>query len=1094
MKKKRQLSNKKRDFIIRTMRLTFLSISILLTTSMLLPAHAGIGQELHKKVSVNIPKGSLEKALELLAQQLNLNFAYDQVLLQQYQATPHSFRDQPLDEVLNKLLEDKSLSFGEVNGIIVIHADSHKKLVQQQPGKLQGRVTDEQGLPLPGATIRITGSNRNAVSDAEGNFSILLEPGVYTVEVSFISYKPERIQGVVVKADAPASVNVQMKADMGSLNEVVVVGYGTQKRGEVTSAVSTVRADNFNKGGIRSTMELIQGKVAGLTITRTQGNNPNAGTSIQLRGVTSLSGTTTPLIVVDGIPGGNLDLLQPDDIESFNVLKDGSAAAIYGTRGNAGVILITTKKGTAGQPRFEYNTYFQRDYVAKKPDMLSAEQFRQKIAEGIIPAQNDLGGSTNMYDEIINKDNLSQYHNFSASGGSDKANYRASLYYNDFEGIAKANNRKQSGGRLNINQRGLHDKLSLQVNMAANFNKANLLGGGLGDFEQAVAWNPTAPVYKADGKFYEIQEYFNPVGRLNTRLNERDQQTFSGDARLSLAVTNDLSLAIFGSYVRDNYNDRTYRSMNDWEQRPGTQWQGMGYASKSNQLTWTKTLDPTINYEHSWGPHNVSAIGGYSYQYSTLERFNVNNNGFTTDGFQDWNIGAGSAINNTALSRPGMGSSKEDNTLIAFFGRVNYAYKNKYFAQVIMRREGSSRFGANNKWGNFPAASVGWTISQEAFMQQLTFINNLKLRIGYGVTGNQGIDNYQSLITLGTGGLYPQEGIYYQTYGASRNPNPNLRWEKKMEWNFGLDYEVLNHRLSGAIDVYSRQTSDLLYRYAAQQPPFVRDNLYTNVGTIQNHGIEILISGIPVQTKTFQWTVDLTANSQFNKLSKLSNELFKATYLTFADIPNPGAMGPAIRLDEGGQIGNFYGKRFAGFSDEGKWLFYKADGSKAPASQINENDRTIIGNGVPKYNIGLNQTFRYKHFDLTMLFRGKFGFDILNLQEIFFANRKYLPNNISNRTFTKHAALNDDPQYSDYYIEKGDFVKLDNLTLGYNFNLRSGYLRNLRLYVSGRNLLTFTGYDGLDPELEDTRFETGVDSRGFYPRTRTWTVGLNVGF
>lgn len=1093
MKKKGQLSSKTRNFVIITMRLTVLSISMLLTTSMLLPVHASKGQELRKKVSVNVQKGSLEHALQQLASRLNLNFAYDQAVVQTYRTTPFSCNNQPLDEVLDKLLEGKDLSFKEVNGVIVILTDHHKRPVQQ-PGKLQGKVTDEQGQPMPGATIKVSGNNRSAISDEQGNFVLLLEPGVYTVEVSFISFKTQRIQGVAVSAETPAVLDIQMKADMGSLNEVVVVGYGTQKRGEVTSAVSTVHADNFNKGGVRSPMELIQGKVAGLTITRTQGNNPNAATSIQLRGVTSLSGTTTPLIVIDGIPGGNLDLLQLNDIESFNVLKDGSAAAIYGTRGNAGVILITTRKGKAGEPRFEYNTYFQRDYTDKRPDMLSAAQFREKIAAGIIAPTNDLGTSTDMYDALINKDNLSQYHNLSASGGSEKTNYRVSLYYNNFEGIALANNRKQSGGRLNINQRGMHDRLTLQVNVAANFNKANLLGGGTGDFEQAVGWNPTAPIYREDGSFYNMEQYYNPYARLFTRTSERDQQTFSGDARMSLSITKDLSVAIFGSYVRDNYNDRVYRSMEDWEQRTGTSWQGMGYASKSNQLTWTKTLDPTINYDHSWGAHNIAAIAGYSYQYSTLERFNVNNNGFTTDAFLDWNIGAGSAINNTALPRPGMGSFKEDNTLIAFFGRLNYAYKNKYFAQFILRREGSSRFGANNKWGNFPAASVGWTISREDFMRRFAFINNLKLRVGYGVTGNQGIDNYQSLITLGTGGLYPQNGVYYQTYGASRNPNPNLRWEKKLEWNFGLDYELLDRRLSGAVDVYFRETRDLLYRYAAQQPAFVRDNLYTNVGTIQNHGVEILISGIPVQKKNFQWTVDLTANSQFNKLSRLSNELFKATYLTFADIPNPGAMGPAIRLDEGGQIGNFYGKRFAGFSEDGKWLFYKADGSKAPASQINENDRTIIGNGVPKYNIGLNQTFRYKNFDLTVLFRGKFKFDILNLQEVFFGNKKYLPNNIFNSAFTTHGQLNDDPQYSDYYIEKGDFVKLDNLTLGYNFNLRSAYVRNLRLYVTGRNLLTFTGYSGLDPELEDTRFETGVDSRGFYPRTRSWTVGLSVGF
>lgn len=1055
-------------------------------SNVLLPA-AAHAQVLAKRLDVDFEKTSLYAAIREIEKKSNVSFAFtDQLKLESLAVANVHLSNKTLEEVLKTLLSSNYIDYSEKGGVITLFK-------RQAPGTLEGKITDMNGAVLPGAVIRIVELNKSVMTDNDGNFKMSVAPGAYTVETRYISYKSSRKEGVVIEEGKSTMLNISLEEETSKLGEIVVVGYGTQKRKEVTTAIATIKAEDFNKGSARSPMELIQGKVAGLNIIRTQGNNPNSGASIQLRGVTSLTGTSTPLIVIDGIPGGNLDLLQQDDIASFDVLKDGSAAAIYGTRGNAGVILITTKKGMAGTPKFDYSTYFQRDYVDRKPDFLSAAQFRQKITEGVINAQSDLGGSTDMYNELINKSNLSQYHNFSASGGSGNTNFRASVYYNEFEGIAKENSREQFGGRLNINQRGFDNRLSLQINMATNFNKADLLGGG--DFEQAVAWNPTAPVYKPDGTFYEMQEGYNPIARFANRINERDQQTFSGDARLTLDIIDGLSASVFASYLRDNYNNRYFRSMKDWEQRPQSSWQGMGYASKENVLAWTKTLEPTINYTKEWArQHTLSAIAGYSYQYSTLERFNVNNNGFTTDGFLDWNLGAGSAINNVNLPRPGMGSFKEDNTLIAFFGRLNYTFKDKYFAQFILRREGSSRFGVNNKWGNFPAASVGWMMSEESFIKSLDFINSLKLRVGYGVTGNQGIPNYQSLITLGTGGVYPQEGIYYQTYGASRNPNPDLRWEKKAEWNFGLDYALFNNRISGAIDVYTRETRDLLYNYAAQQPPFVRNTLYTNVGSIRNHGIELLISGVPVVNKDFEWNIDLTFNTQNNKLSKLSSDVFKANWLTFSDIPNPGAMGPAIRLEEGGKVGNFYGKRFAGFTDDGKWLFYKADGSKAPASQINENDRTIIGNGVPKYVMGLNQSFRYKNFDLNILFRGKFGFDILNLQEIFFGNRKYLPNNIYNSTFTKHAALNDDPQYSDYYIEKGDFVKLDNLTLGYNFPAKGKYLRSLRAFVTGRNLLTITGYDGLDPELQDTGFETGVDSRGFYPRTRSWTVGLNVGF
>jgi TonB-linked SusC/RagA family outer membrane protein len=970
------------------------------------------------------------------------------------------------------------------------HLYGEEKVWFQQT--ITGVVTNAvNNTPVAGASVVIKGTNTGVTTDEEGRFSIAAKPGDRLV-ISYLGMKT-----VEVTVGASTNISVQLRDDAQSLDQVVVVGYGTQKRKSITSAVTTVKSTNFNPGGTRSPLDLIQGKVAGLNVTRTAGNNPNSGASIQLRGVTSLTGTRTPLIVIDGIPGGNLDLLQQDDIESFDILKDGSAAAIYGTRGNAGVILVTTKKGKSGAPRYDFSTYVQREYVDRKPDYLTASDFRKLIADGVVQPSQDFGASTDLYDELIDKNNLSQYYNFAASGGTAQTNYRASIYYNDANGIAKQNGREQFGGRVNVNQRGLDDRLTLTMNIAANFNKANLLGGGGGDFEQAIQRNPTAPIYNADGTFFETQGFnnYNPLSRLVYRISERNQQTFSGDAMLSLKLFKGLTASTFVSYVRDNYNDRNYRSTRDWDQRPASSYQGMAYASKSNLLYWSKTLETTVNYTKQIGEqHNITALAGYSYQYETTESFSVNNNGFTTDGFLDWNLGAGSAIQNLSLPRPGMGSSKSDNTLVAFFGRVNYSFADRYFLQAIVRREGSSRFGANHKWGNFPAVSVGWVLSEESFLQQADFIDQLKLRVGYGVTGNQGIPNYQSIVTLGTGGVYPQDGVYYQTYGPVRNPNPNLRWEQKAELNFGLDFAVLNNRLSGSVDVYNRTTKDLLYNYNAQQPPFVRDQLYTNVGSIRNSGVELQITAIPVQNKNFQWAVDFAGNTQKNKLTRLSNDVFKANWLEFYGLPSPGALGNAFRLEEGGAVGNFYGKRFAGFTEDGKWLFYKKDGSKGTASQMTNEDLTIIGNGVPKLQLALNNRFSYKNFDLTIFFRGKFMFDILNTKELYFGNKQWLPNNLLKSAVTKHNQLNDAPQYSDYYLEKGDFVKLDNLTIGYNFNLNTKYIRNMRLYATGRNLATFTGYSGIDPELQDTGFETGVDGRGFYPRTKSIAIGLNVGF
>ena len=537
---------------------------------------------------------------------------------------------------------------------------------------------------LPGVSIKVKNTTTATSTNDDGRFSI----NASSEDILVFSYL-----GFLLKEEKVAnrtSLNVILQEDKKSLDEVVVIGYGTQKRSEVTSAVATVKSENFNQGGSKSAMDLIQGKVAGLNITRAEGNNPNSGAAIQLRGITSLTGTREPLIVIDGIPGGSLDLLQQEDIESFDVLKDGSAAAIYGTRGNAGVILITTKKGKAGDPTYEYSTYFQREFVDNKPNYLNADQFRNLIKDGVINSSQDLGSSTDLYDHLIDKDNLSQYHTLAASGGSNNANYRASLFFNDANGIAVQNGRKQFGTRLNFNQSGLQDRLKLQVNVATNFNKANLLGGERGYFEQAIQRNPTAPIYNEDGTFVETQAFnnYNPLSRLANRINERNQQTFSGDAKLSLNIIEGLTASAFGSYVRNNFNDRQFRSKNDWDQRPTSNYQGMGYANKSNFLNWTQTFESTVDYNKTFDEvHNVSAVLGYSYQYSTEETFSVNNNGFTTDGFLDWNLGSGSAINNDKLPRPGMGSNKFDNRL----DLKDY----DFFSSLLIPSLASSKLGFN---------------------------------------------------------------------------------------------------------------------------------------------------------------------------------------------------------------------------------------------------------------------------------------------------------------------------------------------------------------------------------------------------------------
>lgn len=963
-----------------------------------------------------------------------------------------------------------------------------------QSRTITGKVTETPGnTPLPGVTVQVKGSNKGTQTGPDGNYKLEVPEGATTLVFTFVGYKKEELP-----VSASGKVNAGLTADVTALKDVVVVGYGTQKKSEVTSAVTSISSEDFRQSGARNALDLVQGKVAGLQISRLGGTNPNTGVAIQLRGVTSLTGSLSPLVVIDGIPNGNLDLLQQDDIESISVLKDGSAAAIYGTQANGGVILVTTKRGKKGPARVDYNTYFRKEYVQRRPDFLSADEFAAKIASGEITAE-DKGNRTDFVDLLVDHQNLSQYHNLAVSGGNENSSYRASMYYQNLEGILKENTRRQYGGRISINSKGLNDRLTTQINLATNFNKANRLTDG-GNLAGYYAFQPTYSPYNPDGSWYFEQTSTNELARLSQQTNMRQQQTSSGDAKLTLDLVKGLKASLFGSLQRDSWTDGAYADLAS--ELSKETYQGTGYASQNNELSNKYALEPTVEYNISINnKHNITAIGGYSYRYEVYQGFSANNYGFVNDIFQENNLNAG---NQLKLGKAGMSSYKNDNTLVAFFGRVNYAFGTKYMVSAILRREGSSRFGANNKWGNFPAISAGWNLKEEPFLHDASFIDQLKLRAGYGVTGNSGINNYSSLVTMGTGGNYINpDGIWRQTYGPNKNPNPDLKWEKKAELNVGVDYGFFRGRLTGSVDVFTRKTSDVLETFTSQLPPFVTGSVYANVGTLKSNGFEVTINSTNVDMKDFRWTTDVAFSTARTTLDKFSNSVFKATYKEYGGIGGFGALGNAIRTYEGGKLGNFYGKRFAGFTDEGKWLFYKKDGTAASSDQLNsETDFTVIGNAIPKYYLSLTNSFKYKNWDLRLFMRGKFGYQVLNTMEMFYGNRQQLPNNVLNSAFTKHAALKDGYQYSDYYIENGSYMKLDEVTLGYNVPFKGNkYIHNMRVYFTGGNLATITGYSGNDPDfIKDTGLNPGIDAlnnsdnRTPYMSTRSFMFGLNVGF
>ena len=961
-----------------------------------------------------------------------------------------------------------------------------------------GTVVDEKNQPVPGVGIKNQTSGKTAVTDNDGKFSIEANANDI-IRFSYIGYE---IQNTTVGTQSSLRIKLQLSSDT-KLNDVVVIGYGTLNKDQISSAVTKVDSSGFRQSGARSALDLLVGKVAGLQITRPGGTNPNSGVTVQLRGVTSLSGTQTPLIIIDGIPGGNLDLLSQDDIESFSVLKDGSGAAIYGTRANAGVILVTTKKGKTGPSKFDYNAYVRHEGLVKRPDFMTATQLRERIASKEYVVQ-DYGGDFDYFYDLINKSNISQNHNFAVSGGSENSNYRASLNYRDLQGFAQQNNRKDYGIRLSLTQKGLNKRLTALFNVATNFNNPNLLAGG--GWENVLTKNPTESYYNPDGSYLFTRNLTNEVARLAQEKSRRQQQTLSVDGKIDFEIISGLKASVFGAHQRDWRLDGEYRDKQGQNSIENGNSPGGGYAGRSTSLGQNFNLEPTVEYNKTFAEkHKIQIIGGYSYRYEVSEGFNANNRGYVNDLFQENNLGSVPVL----LNRIGIGSYKNDNTLIATFGRAFYSYNDKYILQASVRREGSSRFGANNKWGTFPAVSGAWNVTQEGFMKNVTWVNNLKLRLGYGETGNSGFANYASLVTLGGGGIYLfPTGEYQQTYGPNRNPNPNLRWERKKEVNFGIDFTILNNKLSGSIELYRRVTQDLLDTYTSPQPPFIQSSIYTNVGTISAKGIELTLSYAAIKKDKFSWDVDFTGSTTQNKLDRYSNDIYKRDLKTFGGIGGFGALGDAYRTYEGRAIGEFWGKRFAGFTPDGKWTFFDRNNEVVSNAQINtssfrdQSDLAPIGNAIPKYYLSLTNSFRYGNFDLRVFLRSKLDFDILNTMALSYGNKNGATTNLLNSAFTKYAEIKDTYMYSDYYLENGSFLKVDELTLGYTFKFKTTFVRNLRAYVTGQNLWTITGYTGNDPDyVSDTGLgqeqngkSLGIDTRGPYPATRQFLFGINFGF
>ena len=961
--------------------------------------------------------------------------------------------------------------------------------------KVTGKVKDSSGEPVIGASVVVKGNNTmGTITDFDGNF-MLDVPTKSVLVISYIGYVTQEVPTAGKK-----SLEIILKEDTKTLDEVVVIGYGTQRKGDVTSSVASVKADNFVKGAVKDVGQLIQGKVAGLAITNPNGD-PTGSTQIRLRGTNTIGGANTaPLVLIDGIPG-ELGTVAPEDVESVDVLKDGSAAAIYGTRGTNGVILITTKQAKGVDiNQVEYNGYVSTSLIAKKLDMLNADEFRT-----LYPDQ-DHGADTDWIDEI-SRTPISHVHNLSLMGGNSKTNYIANLNYASRQGIMKKSDFESFQGRIEVTHRMFDDKLKLKFGLFGKKNQMESTTSG-GSFRgwvygQATRRNPTDPVRNEDGTWNENVskfEYENPLALLYEAEGNVKKTQLRYNGNIVYNPIKDLTLSAVFSYIRDNMNRGYGETLSHISAlRDGLAgWSSVGAYTKMEKL-----MELTAQYNKEIGAHKFSVLGGYSYNETDFEELWIDNYGFQDDYFGGWhNIGIGSALKD---GKANIGSKKTPTNLIGFFGRATYSFKNRYLLMGALRYEGASQlWGTDNAWGLFPSVSVGWRITEEAFMKNQKIFDDLKLRVGYGVTGSQPKDPFLGVAMLKYGSYAFVNGNWIQTIVPASNPNPDLKWEEKKETNIGLDFVSWGGRLSGSIDYYNRDVDGLIYEYGVPTPPNLYNKTMANGGTMRNRGVEVLVTVVPVQNKDFEWSTTGTFSLNSNKLISLSGSIFKSDYDYFntGTVEYSGQVADSHRVQVGESIGNFYGFKGVDVDSEGRWIYEDRNGELVNYKDFTHapEDKHVIGNGLPKWYAGWNNTLRYKNFDLNVTMRGAFGFQIINGGRMNYENVKNSRfenrlKSVNDLVFGKHTLSPEvEPEFNSYYVEDGDYWKIDNITLGYSFGQVGKYIKSLRIYGSVLNALTITGYKGIDPEVSTDGLTPGYDTRDRYPSVRSFTFGVNVKF
>jgi TonB-linked SusC/RagA family outer membrane protein len=969
--------------------------------------------------------------------------------------------------------------------------------------KITGTVVDANNEPLIGVSVMVSGTNTGTVTDINGNYSVSATKDK-TLKFTYIGYKTREIAVGVQQV-----INVTLTENNAQLNEVVVVGYGTMRRKDVTSSITTIKSEDLNVGVFSDAASMLQGKVAGLVVTSS--GDPNGSPSMTLRGASSLrtGDAMQPYYVIDGIPGVDISLVAPDDIESIDVLRDATATAIYGSKAANGVIIVTTKSGKNGKERTSvtYSGYVAFDNVLKTLDMASADDIRSYVKANNIDYAYDGKSSTDWQDEVL-RTGVSHNHNLSINGSANKTSYMASVNFANREGVVTGSGMNRLNVRSLLTTKVLKDHLEISAGVNALYAKhkgvANWTNGE-SVLDAMNYFNPTLPVKNSDGTWSSGSgsENFNPLSLINEDTSETMYKRMQFIGKASLKIIEGLVWNMNYSYNNMQSTYSAYDTHNS--QLPGL----VDYNGKATRSTYFdngQTFETYVNYDKTFAKiHKLALMAGYSWE----EKNNNDGFGLTVHNFFDdnlkWNnLTYAGAIDGMPAVQSG---TKETIRNISFYGRASYSYNSKYMLQATIRRDGSSVFGDGHRWGTFPSVSAAWNITEEPFMKSQDIFSNLKFRIGYGVSGNAlGFGAYSAVKTYGSSGSYfTYNGNSYVTLGATKLANPDLKWESTGMLNIGIDYAIVGGRINGTIEFYNKKTKDLIWDYPVS--PFIYPfyKIQANVGKITNTGIEFTMNATPVRTKDFTWSTTLNLSHNKNTVNKLSNDMFQTPTLTEGDprVAGVSSNGFTQRIMEGEPIGTFFTYEFAGYDDKGKSTYYVHDETTGKrtgevTSSPAYSDRTITGNAQPKLNVGWNNTFNYKDWNASMFFTGVFGNKIYNgsrahytAPDFFSGGKNVLKEFVTDRPATDN--LSNIP--SDRFIENGSYVRLQSLTIGYTFHQFKDWIQSAMVYATCNNVFTITGYKGIDPEVNLGGIDPGVDYRwSNYPHTRTFLFGIKVNF